>query len=93
VLQLPPAPAVPTRAVCQEYERLRKAINVLYMLQKKVQQKEAELAGLRDHPGADVRDGKVRKGRWDWGRTGRIAIGPLKGRRPGGDCSGPCCCT
>jgi hypothetical protein len=62
VLQLPPAPAVPTREVCQEYERLRKAINVLYMLQKKVQQKEAELAGLREHPGTDGRlaEGKVR---------------------------------
>lgn len=64
-LQLPPLPQTPTRAVCAEYERLRKAIAVLYMLQKKVQQKEAELAALRDNPGADVRfgDGKVREGR------------------------------
>lgn len=73
MLQLPPAPAVPTRAVCQEYERLRKAINVLYMLQKKVQQKEAELAGLREHPGADGRlaEGKVRT---TCGRDGSWAV-------------------
>lgn len=64
VLQLAAAPRVPTRAVCMEYERLRKAIAVLYMLQKKVQQKEAEAAALRDNPGTDVRlaDGKVRGG-------------------------------
>lgn len=64
-VQLAPAPRVPTRAVCVEYERLRKAIAVLYMLQKKVQQKEAEAAALRDNPGTDVRlaDGKVSRTR------------------------------